>query len=314
MTHNELPVQYQIPQAMHAAMEFAKENPLEFKDWHAKSNSLIVLAAKTERELYDFSLKLEKKGIKFARFYEPDVGYMLTSIAILPSDDTKKLCSCFGLAGKAQPAIVVERMENLWNTVDKMLNCQQTSNINMLQHGLSVRNHLFDLLDNETENLSFEWRLPDWFLNNRAKILKNMADRFTLGRYTVMHDCGKPDSLIINKESGLRSYPDHARISKETWLSFSDDKLIAEFIGRDMDIHLLRPSELQEWLTSLEKDIKEKQLKISLKDFCVSLLVVALAEIHSNAMMFGGLQSDSFKIKWKKIDKLGNLICNQLIA
>lgn len=37
----------------------------------------------------------------------------------------------------------------------------------------------------------------------------------------------------------------------------------------------------------------------------MTLLVTALAELHSNAAMFGGIESTSFKIKWKKLDKLG---------
>ena len=46
----------------------------------------------------------------------------------------------------------------------------------------------------------------------------------------------------------------------------------------------------------------------------ISLLISALAEIHSNAQMFGGIESDSFKIKWKHIDRRGNAICKKLFG
>lgn len=36
-----------------------------------------------------------------------------------------------------------------------------------------------------------------------------------------------------------------------------------------------------------------------------TLLLVSLCEIHSNASMFGGIESVSFKSKWKKIDQRG---------
>jgi len=39
-----------------------------------------------------------------------------------------------------------------------------------------------------------------------------------------------------------------------------------------------------------------------------SLLVAALCELHANAKMFGGIESTSFKIKWKKLNKRGKQI------
>lgn len=50
---------------------------------------------------------------------------------------------------------------------------------------------------------------------------------------------------------------------------------------------------------------------LSRKDVC-TLMLTALAELHSNANMFGGIESTSFIIKWKKLQKLGNIICNKL--
>jgi len=44
------------------------------------------------------------------------------------------------------------------------------------------------------------------------------------------------------------------------------------------------------------------------KEGAATLLLTGLAEIHSNAEMFGGIESTSFKIKWKQINKRGKKI------
>lgn len=44
----------------------------------------------------------------------------------------------------------------------------------------------------------------------------------------------------------------------------------------------------------------------------ISLLITGLSEIHANASMFGGIESTSFKIKYKQIDSRGKAILKQL--
>jgi hypothetical protein len=51
----------------------------------------------------------------------------------------------------------------------------------------------------------------------------------------------------------------------------------------------------------------------SAKD-AITLLIAALAEVHSNASLFGGIESTSFKIKWKTIDKRGRQICKRYFS
>ena len=46
----------------------------------------------------------------------------------------------------------------------------------------------------------------------------------------------------------------------------------------------------------------------SCRDAC-TLLVTALAELHANSTMFGGVDSTSFKMKWKRLDQR----CKQLV-
>lgn len=52
-------------------------------------------------------------------------------------------------------------------------------------------------------------------------------------------------------------------------------------------------------------------LGLSNKDLC-TLIISSLAELHSNADMFGGIESTSFKIKFKKWSKTAGRICEKL--
>ena len=45
----------------------------------------------------------------------------------------------------------------------------------------------------------------------------------------------------------------------------------------------------------------------------LSLLITGLSEIHANANMFGGIESTSFKIKYKQINSRGKQILKHLI-
>jgi peptidyl-tRNA hydrolase len=99
ITHNEISLQYQVPQVAHAVLQFANDYPQEQKEWFEKSNTIVVLSAKNLVELEDFSKKLDLKGIRHSKFKEPDIGNKLTAIAIVPNEKIKKICSKFKLAG-----------------------------------------------------------------------------------------------------------------------------------------------------------------------------------------------------------------------
>ena len=100
VTRNDISLQYQIPQVTHAAIQFANDYPLEQEKWFKESNTVVILAAKDIKQLKQFENSLKEKNIKFSSFYEPDIGNELTAIAIVPSEQSKKLCSKFKLAGK----------------------------------------------------------------------------------------------------------------------------------------------------------------------------------------------------------------------
>ncbi len=69
--------------------------------------------------------------------------------------------------------------------------------------------------------------------------------------------------------------------------------MAARLMGMDMDAHLLKADGIQEFADRPE---------------AVTLLLTSLAEVHSNAAMFGGVDSDSFKIKAKHLEKRGRQV------
>jgi hypothetical protein len=181
-----------------------------------------------------------------------------------------------------------------------MKTCFQSKGQSILEHGQSVYSYYEDLhnhLFNGAELIN-EWRLPDWFKENTEFIKAKLLPQNIMRDYLIYHDCGKPLCVTID-ETGRQHFPDHAKASEQRWKDCSVDNArnvqIDRLIGMDMDIHLLKADDLEAF---------------SVRPEAISLLIAGLCEIHSNASMFGGIESTSFKIKWKHIDKRGR----QLIA
>jgi hypothetical protein len=177
-----------------------------------------------------------------------------------------------------------------------MKECGQTDKQSVYEHGISVRDYTFDLLNhlrNDSE-LKFEWKLPDWVYDHKDFLLNNLYSDETIKLYTEMHDCGKPFCITFDEE-GKRHFPNHAEVSYKVFKSVFDDDDSAELIKRDMDFHLLKADGLEEFANS---------------PYAVTLMLVGLAELHSNAAMFGGHDSVSFKIKWKHTNKRGRQVIN----
>lgn len=102
VTHNELSLQYQLPQCLHAAIQFANDFPEEQSKWFKLSNAVVILAAKSEADLIKFTERLDNNGFKYCKFYEPDINNALTAIAIVPGSNVRKVCSSLPLAGKCK--------------------------------------------------------------------------------------------------------------------------------------------------------------------------------------------------------------------
>lgn len=181
-----------------------------------------------------------------------------------------------------------------------MKTCFQMKGMSILQHGESVHDYYLDLhnyLFND-QPLKYEWRLPEWIDANKEFIKANLYSLDILRDYHIFHDCGKPLCITID-ELGKQHFNNHAEASFNQWTSCTDDSprnaLIGRLIRMDMDIHLLKAEGLEEF---------------SRRPEAISLLITGLSEIHSNAAMFGGIESTSFKIKWKALDKRGRQLIN----
>jgi hypothetical protein len=177
-----------------------------------------------------------------------------------------------------------------------MLSTPQTDTQNVLEHGISVNKYFNDL----TNDMKLDWKLPTWFQINKEFILNNLHSKEDIKEYQIMHDCGKPYCITID-EDGRRHFPDHANVSRDTFSKISNNKIVADLISKDMVFHTIKADEVEEFLNS-------NSLQTVL-----TLLVTSLCELHSNASMFGGIESTSFKIKYKQLDKRGNQVLKLIL-
>lgn len=180
----------------------------------------------------------------------------------------------------------------------------QTDTQSVWDHGVAVSEkykELISYLRGESQ-LTSDWKLPDWIEDNKDFILKNLYSDDIMRKYHVYHDCGKPYCIEYDEE-GRKHFPNHAQVSHDTYLdvfrSKGEHQTIAELIKHDMDVHLMKAVDVEEFCQMGSK-------------MSISLLITALCEIHANAEMFGGVNSTSFKIKWKQINKRGKSIINNL--
>lgn len=178
-----------------------------------------------------------------------------------------------------------------------MKNCSQNTDQSVYDHGASVRDHVFDLISYlEGNELKNKWILPSWFIQNKNNLLKNILSKEIINEYTLFHDCSKPYCKIID-EFGKQHFPNHAQLSYELWMKIGGNKIVANLMKMDMDIHNLKSEGINEFASRKE---------------AITLLIAGLAEITANSKMFGGFDSQSFKIKYKQIDRKGKAICNKL--
>lgn len=180
-----------------------------------------------------------------------------------------------------------------------MQNCFQFEKQSVLQHGLSVRDHMKQLIhilhSNKCDN---NWKLPDWLFQYRENIINSLLPWNVIETYTIYHDCGKPYCISTDND-GKQHFYNHANVSADKWLEVGGSEQIAKLIRMDMIIHTMKANDIDAFIANPE---------------AITLLLAGLAEVHSNAKMFGGIDSISFKIKWKQINKRGQAICQELFG
>lgn len=182
------------------------------------------------------------------------------------------------------------------NLSSRMINCFQTKNQNILEHGESVWKNTNKILSNDYDTI----KVPDWFRENYSKLICLIPkERYQqIKEYNIFHDCGKPLCLQIDA-NGKRHFPNHSEVSFKTYLEYFSDNYVANLIRLDMIMHI----------ESYETIINRK---LSMCDLTI-LFITALAEINSNAEMFGGIESVNFKIKFKKLNKIGKKIFKEVL-
>jgi hypothetical protein len=166
-----------------------------------------------------------------------------------------------------------------------MKDTPQNKSESVYDHCISVRNKLEQLLDSNTKGFI----LPSWYNKNIDKINSSITNKEELYNYAEFHDSGKP-FCFIKDEKGYH-FPNHEKISKEINSKLFNNDNINWLTEHDMFFHTCSANDVD--------SIKENKLSIP-------LLISSLAAIHANLDMFGGIDSLSFKIKWKQIDRRGN--------
>ena len=100
ITRRDLTAGVQATQSAHALADFIFQYPEIASKWHEISNYLVLLSVKDKEELLSMVDKLDRKGISYTKFYEPDLNNQLTSIALQPSRESRKATSNLPLAFK----------------------------------------------------------------------------------------------------------------------------------------------------------------------------------------------------------------------
>lgn len=181
--------------------------------------------------------------------------------------------------------------------INDMKACPQTSTQSVYQHGESVRDRMFQLINIlKTGEVVGNWRLPEWIQTYKIHLIGRLCSEEIIEEYTTFHDCGKPYCLTYD-DAGKKHFPNHAETSYSTWLLAGGSPQAAKLMRMDMMIHQIKATDIDEFIKHPE---------------AITLLLTGLSEIHSNAEMFGGLDSEGFKIKWNQINKRGKAICKKL--
>lgn len=171
-----------------------------------------------------------------------------------------------------------------------MLSCYQMPGMNMLQHGKMVADYYADLYNHLKFDTKpkYEWVLPIGLTINREAISASALNPSEAFNYHYYHDCAKAICRIVD-EDGKQHFPNHAEESYKQWIKHGGDEETGWYILHDMDLHTLRGDELKSFL-------KEPRI--------LTLLLTAWSEIHANSSMFGGIDTTSFKIKYKQLAKI----------
>lgn len=178
-----------------------------------------------------------------------------------------------------------------------MQQCEQGRGISVYQHGVDVAYRYADLWRLiEGKDTQLEWPRLDRVELEYLALLHSQALRpSSISRYQIYHDCGKPFCREVD-DRGRTHFPNHAEISAEVWKRlYPDDELGFDILRLDLHPHTAKGDDLA--------------LLMGHK-LAPSLILTGWAAIYANAgLLFGGFESDSFKMKFKRLQKLTKQWC-----
>jgi hypothetical protein len=294
ITRDDISNGYKSVQSTHSIAEFAYFFREEFEKWKQESNSIICLSVKNEQELLKLFNNF-KDSTPTILFREPDVNNEITSICLLGKENVRKRLKHLPLLGN--------KKESFEDVIIKMIGTPQSKTQSVLDHGISVYKTFNTLIKSIKENIDLDLMIPEHL--KCKELLNHLLDINIIHKYLIFHDIGKPYCMVWNEENNKYSFPDHANVSYKKYLEVSNDKnkvQISKLIKHDMDFHLLKPGDVEKYLIDSELNSNE----------IITLLFACLSELNSNAQMFGGYDSTSFKIKYKNFLKISKKILNLL--
>lgn len=311
ITRVDLSPSVQTVQVAHALAELIGSFPVECKFWNkAGSNSLVVTEVINEEELCKLIRILQKKGIKrIAEFREPDLLNELTAVAVLPNSEDRKHLGHLSLLGKKSKTpeeiqVLREREKEKKKLSIAMATTEQTKGVSIVKHGELVweaTQAVLQAVENNQAVIEFygeTHKLPGWFAVEKMKFLEAVRTlgMFSLQKYCLLHDIGKPEVFTVDESTGAFSFPNHAEKSAEVFKRVYGEQYsnVCELIKKDMEVHLLKPGD-NEGISRFA----------SLKNVLIHLLV-GFAELCANSKpVFGGMETESYKIKHKRFCRVG---------
>lgn len=227
--------------------------------------------------------KLDKAtqiGLRYITFQEPDLGWQTTAVAFVPNERVSGFLKGCCMLGSTTPS---DRL-TLSTCMQKMRKTPQGTGT-VWGHGQQVQRKFQDLLSG---------RYTSWpriekvtWLEEALRSFKPTYPIEDIYTYCLYHDIGKPFCMV--QDEGKIQYPDHAKMSHDIWLQVDSRKHIAVWMLHDMAIHTMCRDDFRK-----TPDANLHRL-------------VGLAEVYANADMFGGFESDNFKMKLKKLIRNGSL-------
>lgn len=86
VTRRDLSAGQQLAQSLHSISDYSVKHPETFKEWNTTSNYIVALSTENEQSLKNIIGRLDKEGIEYTAFVEPDLNNEITSITISPED------------------------------------------------------------------------------------------------------------------------------------------------------------------------------------------------------------------------------------